>query len=618
MKGGYAGKVVYVDLSGHKIWEQDLPNENILRAWIGCWGLGLRMLYDMVPPGVSARDPENPMIFWNGPLTAAEVPGNTNISLATKNFNTDFTAGRSHTHGNLGINMKKAGYDGLIITGCSEQPAYLFLNDNGVELRDAGLLWGKDTHETEDILKRELGESISVAAIGPAGENLCAGGMICNDRNHSMAHSGVGSVMGSKKLKAIVTQGSKKFPIAHPERMSETRNRFYKVVMDGNRYKRGAKGQAKRGDFRGTFKMLGSFVGKNFQEAFEEFGIGTNKHELTSRPCLGCPYGCPMDIKLLSGPHKGLLVTASGGSEGPEGAGAIFGIANPEEWLYILELYDRLGIEASVAGSTIAMAIEAFEKGMLTTKDTDGLELRWGDVQVVEKMLRKMIYKEGFGAILALGPLEAARTIGGDAPHFAVHIKGSGMNLHEWRNAWGMLLCHIVSGGSGWPGTAADMIGPEPDAGYPQITDYFDFRAKPLEARKTGILKFMRDTLGVCGFMTWNMAGANEITREALNVVTGWDITVEELWEIGERVMNLERAFNVRHGLTPEDDYNISPRLLEAPKDGRAAGKTIAPYLRGMVDRYYRLMGWDIKTGKPLKATLKRLGLDDVAKDLWE
>ena len=614
---GYAGKVVYVDLDNNEIREEGLPDEEVLRTWLGCWGLGLRTLYDTVPPGVSAGDPENPMIFWNGPLTDAKVPGNTNFSLATKNFNTDFTAGRSHTHGRLGINMKRAGCDGLIITGCSEKPIYLFINDNGTELRDAKYLWGKDTHETEDILKEQLGESVSVGAIGPVGENLCAGGMICNDKHHNMAHSGVGSVMGSKKLKAIVTQGSKSFPIAHPERMTDIRKKWVALVKAGARYKRGAKGQSKREDFRGTYRRFGGFAGKNFQDDFEEFGLGTSKHKLTVRACHGCPYACPVDLELVSGPHKGLVATISGGAEGPEGAGAVLGIANPEHWLYILDLYDRLGIEASVAGCTMAMAIEAYEKGIITSKDTDGLELKWGDPEVVEKMLRKMAYKEGFGAILALGPLGAARAIGGDAPNFAVHIKGSGMNLHDWRGGWGMLLGHIVSGGSGWPATAADMIGPEPDAGYPEFTDHFNYRAKPLEARKTGILKFMRDTLGACGFMTWNVGGANDMTREALNAVTGWNFTVEELEYLGERVMDLERAFNIRHGLTPADDYNISPRLAEAPRAGRAKGKSVGPYLTWMIDEYYRLMGWDLKTGKPWRGTLQRLGLNDVAGDLW-
>ncbi|MEE9610682.1 MAG: aldehyde ferredoxin oxidoreductase C-terminal domain-containing protein [Desulfatiglandales bacterium] len=617
MKGGYAGKVLYVDLTSDKISEEGLPDENVLKAWLGCYGMGLKMLYDMTPPGVSARDPENPLIFWTGPLTATDMPGHTNLSLATKNFNNDLTAGRSHAHGELGIKLKKAGFDGLVITGCSEGPKYLFIHDDGVELRDASSLWGKDTHETEDILQDELGATASVAAIGPVGENLCAGGMICSDRNHNMAHSGGGSVMGSKRLKAIVFQGNKDFPIAHPEKIKDIRKRWVQLVKEGHRFSRGGWGKFHNNEMRYLLDGLG-FAGKNFQiNKFKEFAVGLSNHKITPRPCKRCPYGCPVDIELVSGPHKGLVATLCGGGEGPEGAGAVLGIGNPEHWVYLLEQYDRLGVESSLFGCTLAMATEAYEKGLITDKDTDGIELKWGDPDVAEKMLQKFAHKEGFGALLAKGPLEAARAIGGDASNFAVHLKGSGINLHDWRSGWGMLLCHVISGGSGWPATAADSIGWEPDAGYPEFTDPFDHKAKPQEARKTGILKYMRDANGTCGFMTWNIGGSTEIVREAINAVTGWDMTTEELWAVGERMMHLERAFNCRHGLTPEDDYNLSPRLLEAPQDGRAKGRAVEPYLRGMVDEYYSLMGWDKTTGKPLEKTLKRFGLDDIAKDLW-
>ena len=617
MKGGFVGKVLYVDLTTGKIHDEGLPEEKVLRTWVGCYGLGLRMLYDMVPPGTMARDPENPMIFWTGPLTGVDVPGGNQITLTTKNFNTDFTAGRSHTHGYLGTYLKKAGYDGMVITGAADKPAYLFIHDGGAELRDAAHLWGKDTHETEDILKAELGESASIAAIGPVGENLCVGGLIANDRNHNMAHSGVGSVMGSKKLKAIAVMGSKNIPIADWDKIREIKKRWVQTVLSGSRYGRSGKGKHFRDNMRWLLKGMG-FAGRNFTiNQLEEFGLGLSDQKITSRPCHGCPHACPVDIELVSGPHKGHVATLCGGGEGPEGAGAIFGITNVEDWVYMLDLYDRLGVESSAIGCTIAMAIEAYEKGIITKADTDGLELKWGDAEVIEKLVRKYAYQEGFGEILALGPLGAARAIGGDAPNFAVHLKGSGINLHDWRVGWGMFLCHAISGGSGWPGTAADVIGSEPDAGYPQLSDFFDYKNKPEEARKTGILKFMKDTVGACGLVTWNLAGANDLLRDAVNAVTGWDITTEELLDVGERIMHAERAFNWRHGLTPEDDYDVSPRLLEAPKDGRAAGKPIKPYLPGMIDKYYELMGWDKKTGKPWIATLKQFGLDDIARDIW-
>ena len=620
MKGGYTGKILNVDLTTGKISEQGLPEEKVLRDWVGNWGLGLKMLYDMCPPGVRAVDPENPMIFLNGPLTGVNLPGCNQLSLATKNFNNDFV-GRSHTHGTLGNNLKRAGYDGLIITGASEKPVYLLINDAGAEIKDAGHLWGKkDSHETEDILLKEYGKSASVGSIGPIGENLCAGGMILNDGNHNMAHSGVGSVMGSKKLKAFVVQSDNKtVPIAHPEKIDEIRKRWVKAVLTGARYGRSGKGKHFHNDMYFLYSGLG-FAGKNFTvNKYRAFGVGLHEQKITLKACQGCPHGCSVDVELTSGRHKGYKATISGGGEGPEGAGAVVGITEVGEWVHMLDLYDRLGVEASVMGCTIGMAIEAYEKGILTNADTDGLELKWGDADVIEKLVRKAAYKEGFGKVIALGPLGAARAIGGGAEDFAVHLKGSGMNLHDWRQGWGMLLCHIISSGAGWPGTAADSIGPEPDAGYPAaaLTPPFDYQDKPLEARTTSVLKFMKDCVGSCGLVTWNLAGMNEILRDAVNAVTGWDLTVEDLLGVGERVMQAERAFNIRHGLTPADDYNVSQRLLEAPKDGRAMGRAAGDYMTGMIDEYYDLMGWDKKSGKPWRATLKKFGLDDMAKDLW-
>lgn len=621
MKGGYTGKILTVDLTHGKIGQQDTPEEKVLKDWLGNWGLGLRMLYDMTPPGIRAKDPETPMIFMNGPMTGVNLPGGNQLSLATKNFNNDFV-GRSHTHGRLGVNLKRAGYDAMIVTGASDKPVYLHINDDGAQIKDASHLWGKlDSHETEDVLLKEYGKTASVGSIGPFGENQCAGGMILNDENHNMAHSGVGSVMGSKMLKAYVVQSNNKdVPIAHPERLNDIRKRWVAAVRSGNRYGRSGKGLHFRNDFRFIYEGIG-FAAKNFTDQdFPEFGMGTSDQKITSKGCPGCPHNCSVDIEIQTGPRKGYVATISGGGEGPESAGALIGISEPGDWIYILDLYDRLGVECSVMGCTIAMAIEAFEKGIINKNDTDGLELKWGDAEVIEKLIRKTACKEGFGKILALGPLGAAREIGGGAENFAVHLKGSGLNMHDWRTGWGMMLSHLISSGAGFPACGSDSTGPEPDAGYPvhELTSPFDYRNKPEEAMKTGILKFMKDCVGTCGLVTWQIAGMNEILRDSLNAVTGWDLTVEDLLAVGERVMQAERAFNIRHGLTPADDHNISPRLLEAPKDGKAAGKALGDYIHGMIDKYYDLMGWDKYTGKPFKATLKKFGLDDMAKDLWD
>ena len=621
--GGYLGKVLRVDLSNGNISEEALPSADILKKYIGCWGLGLRYLYDMVPPGINVTDAGNPLIFMNGPLTGLQLPGATNITLATKNFNTGFTVGRSHTHGTFAILLKAAGYDGVIVTGKSDKPVYLWIHNGKIELRDASHLWGqKDSHDTEDVIKEELGNvDASVAAIGPAGENLCAGAMICNDKNHSFSHSGVGSVMGSKKLKAIAVFGDRSIPTADSEKVKLMRREWIKQMRLPGHFGwhvLRAEDLKVKGDYRERAVKSG-FVGKNFLEnQLTEFGIGLGKQEYIRKPCPKCPIACTYDIRVTTGPFAGYYATSGPGGEPFEGSGAILRITEPGSYIYLADLYDRLGIECSMAGCTMAMAIEAYERGLITKEDTGGLELKWGDVGVAEALLRKMVQREGIGKTLGLGMKRAAEIIGGDAPSFAVNIKGSGMNLHDWRSAWGILFSQIVGSGAGWTATGADYFTPEPDAGYPELTDRFDISSKPMEAKMTGIIKFMNDCSGLCMLNTWGTKDVLRLTAESINAATGWDLTPEDMFEVGYRVMQLERAFNVRHGLKPEDDWTVTPRLIDPPLDGPAKGKSMKPYLVGMVKEYHELMGWDERTGKPWRSTLKNAGLEDVIKDLWE
>lgn len=619
MVTGYTGKILNVDLTTGNIRDTDSPSEEVLRKYIGGFGLGIRLLYDMLPPGYSPLDADNPMIFLNGPLTGFHLPAANNLTLTTKNADTGFTAGRSHTHGFLGPKLKFAGYDGLIVTGASESPVYLWIQNGRAEIRDAKGLWSKDTHETESVVKQELEESgASVAAIGPAGENLCAGALIANDRNHSFAHSGVGTVMGSKKLKAIAIFGKEqKIPAAKGEKLGEIHKRWTELLDSPWSIKRVlGKGGIARNDYELIQKALG-VSGCNWQKQFPDFGKGMSQQKITSRPCWSCPIGCAYDVEITSGPHKGHVATLSGGGEAPESVAGLLGITEPGTIFYLTDLYDRLGIEASTGGCTIAMAFEAYEKGLLTADDTDGLELKWGDAEVAEKLIRKYANREGFGDLLALGLKKAASMIGGEAPDFTIHVKGGGIPLHDWRPVWGKLLGVITSSSSGQAAHGADSSRAEPDAGYPERTFGQTRTGKAEEVLRTGPHKWYQDSIGVCWFATVSIEGMAELVAEAISAVTGWDYSREELLKAGERIGHMERAFNVRHGLTPEDDYDVPRRILEAPKDGPGKGKALGPYLRGMINEYYRLMGWDEKTGKPFRHILENCGLNDVARDLW-
>jgi len=530
-----------------------------------------------------------------------------------------------------------AGLDGIIVTGAAKDWVYLWIDDGKAELRDARRLLGKDTHETEDLIKEELGAptrvggGVSVAAIGPGGENRVAGSLIENDKNHSFAHSGVGAVMGSKKLKAIAVRGTGRVPIADRDKLGpivkawtektvtvSARGSFERAVA-GPSGKLG--GAVPKSDYAGVKALIGLSAKNWTANSLPGFGDGWSRQNITTRSCYGCQLSCSADIEMVEGAYKGYTATLSGGGEGLEGAASIVGAGggDPGEALYLTDLYDRLGFETATVGCAMAVAFEAYEKGLLTKEDTDGLELKWGDVRVIETLLRRIAHREGrFANMLADGPKAAAERVG--LPQAAVHIKGSGMNLHDWRRALGVLLGQIVGGGSGWPGPGADCWTPEADAGYPEMTNPMSPFKKGEEVGKTSILKMWDDSHGTCWFATWGVPGQLEYTAGAVAATVGWDdFTGQEAMAVGHRALTLERIFNMSRGLTAEDDINVSPRITDpAPPDaGPAAGKSVGPYIEGWVRDYYEEVGWDRRTGKPLMATIERLGLQEYAGLVW-
>jgi aldehyde:ferredoxin oxidoreductase len=622
---GYTGKLLRVNLTTGSAKEESLPSEDVLRDYMGCWGLALRYLYDECPPGISPVDAECPLIFFNGPFTGTRFSGGNNTTLATLNFDTGYTVARSHTHADFGPLLKAAGYDGLIIVGKSKSPVYLWISDAKVELRDAQGIWGSDTHETEDLIKAELKEpKASVAAIGPAGENLCAGAMIMNDKNHGFCHSGTGGVMGSKNLKAIAVYGSKEIPVANPEKVNEVAARWRKDLDFGPRAPFQTVGWRTKIKHRHEYyqRAVGRYGGVcalNMKASLLPGFLEGYQNKVTPRPCKGCIIGCTYDVEIVEGPHKGYVASLSGGAEAIEGAASMVGVTDPGTVYRLVDLYDRLGVEGSAVGCIIAMAFEAYERGLITSKDTNGIELRWGDAKAAEEILLQYVHREGLGDILARGIKEAAEIIGGEARDFAVHVKGTGMSLHDWRHSWGVLLGQILGSGAGWT-SPSDGMRPEAAAGYPNaptLEEKLDPKRQPKSVMATGIMKQLNDSTGLCWFNTWGLPNVMDLLRDGLNAITGLNYETQELWKIGERVSNLERVMNIRYGLKPEDDLDVSPRLLEPPPDGPGKGRSIKPYLPGMVHEYYRLMGWDRKTGKPWISTLKRLGLDYVINEMW-
>ncbi len=626
MLGGYIGKVLRVNLTTKKIKTEPLPTQSVLRKYIGGLGLGVRMLYSEVPPKVMPLDAENKLFFFTGPLTGTPVPASTNYTVVTVSQETEgLTVGSAHSHGFWAPRLKFAGYDGVIIEGASRKPVYLWIEDGKAEIRDASKYWGKDTHETEDLIQADSGKpNVSVACIGPAGENMVSGGCIENDKHHTAAKSGTGSVMGSKKLKAIAVRGTGKVPIAQPELFSkiakEWRENLFKVETSAAAIVRNA------GILRNYFLPEASLLAaKNLTAPnLVEYGVAMREaaERMGAKPkaCLGCPIACHYEVKITDGPAKDYVATLCGGGENTEGAAAIIGVFEPGTVWMMTDLYDRLGMDSSTPGCTMGLVFECYEKGIITKEDTGGLELTWGNHEAAIKLLHMMIKREGFGKIIADGPLRAAERIGKGALKLVVHMKGTGFNLHDWRAATSTFLGQMISGaGPVWQAPGYDACVAEPDLGYTSLRkDPFSTEGKAADVRMSQLKKIWdADSLGLCWYGTWGVPNVTVLAPQALEAVTGWkDFSREEGFAVGERVINLERLFNMRRGLTIADDLNVGPRLLEAPVAGAAEGVTMAPYWRMLVEEYYELMGWERTTGKPLPATFRKLRMSEYLKDL--
>jgi aldehyde:ferredoxin oxidoreductase len=569
--------------------------------------------------------PDNRLNFMTGPLTGTDYPCSSDMSVVTLNVNTGYTVGDSHTHGFFGAFLKCAGYDGIILQGAAKKPVYLWISDGEVEIRDAADLWGKDTHETEDLVKAHVGaRKVSVAAIGPAGENLLHGASIENDHYHMAAKAGVGAVMGSKRLKAIAVKGEGKVPVAEPAQLrkvikawkdlgfKEGRSptlykagitRLYDVIV-GNQY------------FSAHKNMLSPVSGREWTKRMVE---GWKQFKITPKTCWSCPIACTYRSEITAGPHKGYVATLSGGGESHEGSAGIVGIMDPGTVHYLTDLNDRLGVDSAELGCCLGLAFELYERGLITREQSDGLDLKWGNAEAAEALLRKIVNREGFGKIFAEGPKKAAEILGEKASRYVIHVKGAGYNMHDWRSAWGIMLGQVTAGaGACWQcGFANDML-PELDLGYADRNPPFTTDGLAEAVVKSSEKRVWQDCYGGCfiGDLIEFPGGALLPVR-ALAATVGWqDFDFEEAMTVGRRVITLERIFNMKRGLTIESDLDIGARLVEPLPEGTGEEKSIAPYLKDLIMEFYACMGWDKETGKPNGQTLEKLDLVEAAKGL--
>ena len=603
---GWHLKLLRVNLTTKKITQEDV-DPKIARDYLGGRGWAIHYLYNEMDPMTDPLAPENVMIFATGPLTATPAPTGNRYMVVTKSPLTGALA-HSNSGGEFPTWMKRTGFDMFIFEGRSPEPVYLFVNEDQVEIRSAAHVWGKDTHETTDILQAETSPEARVACIGPAGERLALMAGIINDKHRAAARSGVGAVMGSKNLKAVVAMGKKNPPLFNAAEMNALSVTTSKDV--GADVKKGSNMRIYGTSYvPQVTNTLGIFPTRNFQQGtFESTdkidGIALKEQYLIRHTaCYRCPLACGRLTEVPDGDYKGK-------GEGPEyetisAFGGACGVSNLAALIKANYMCNELGMDTIGAGMTIAAAMEMYEKGYIP-ESTIGMPLRFGDHDAMIEMVRKMAYREGFGDELAMGSYRLAEKYG--HPEIAVTTRKQEFPGYDPRGSQGMGLLYATSnkGASHMEGDVAyeEVFGvpikedPHSTDGKAELVNHFQNSFALI------------DSAGLCVFVALRYVFNKDRLifplrlSEMMNYTTGEGYTAEEVLKAGERVYNLERMFLLKAGSTED---TLPPRMLNEPlPDGPAKG--MVNQLDKMLPEYYKIRGWDEK-GVPTKEKLEELGL---------
>ena len=626
-KNYQGGRYLCVDLTSGRIWSDQLELATY-RQTLGGAAYGAKVLYEEVPPGVAWSDPENRLVVASGPLGGTRVNGSGTVSVVTKGPMTNGAAA-SQANGFLGAYLRFNAFDGVVIQGAAERLQYLHIADGQAELRDAEHLAGVDTWEMIDLLAQELGvdeHQLSVFGIGPAGENLVRFAAFVGDRGHVAGHNGIGAVMGSKRLKAIVVQRARGAVAAHDRQaLSGVAKALFQSIADDpvareGVYRWGTLRGVARGAQGGGWLPVKNYTTNIYRISPEELekwdGPYLQENYVSGRHnCWACRFQHCTLFTIPDGPHKGFV------GEEPEyeqfaAFGPVIGNTDVAEAVFLANECDRLGFENNELGWLIGMVMECYEKGILTRERLDGLDLSWGNMEAVRSLMHKIAHREGIGNLLAEGVMRASQEIGGEAVNFAIYTaKGNTPRGHDHRGRWTEMFDTVTSNTgtmqtgpmSNMPSDSLRAIGVEGPPGPFSPEEVSSFTAQT-----NGAMVF-EDSLGVCRF---NTRTDLLLLTEAVNAVTGWDMDVQEAMRVGQRATNLLRAFNIRHGIDPALDVP-SRRYGSTPLDGPATGVGIRPSWDEMLATYYGLLGWD-ERGVPTRETLEKLDIAYVADELGD
>lgn len=612
---GYTRRLLRVDLSRGSITVEEISNSMLLK-YIGGAGLASRMLYDELEPGIDPLSHRNKVMLLAGPLAGTIAPTGSRVGAYTKS---PLTGGFFHASagGSFGAELKFAGYDGVVFEGGSRTPVYLFIHNDRVELRDAGHLWGEMTYRTHELLKNDIGdEAAQIAVIGPAGERLVRfANVIVGGR--ALGRGGIGAVLGSKMLKGIAVRGTKSIAVADMEATLRKTHELLNIM----------RANPSTGQVLPHFgtpvlvnanNSLGVLGSRNWQrevfEGAEGLSAETMRQKIVVRDkaCFACPIRCGKYSVVADGPYSGYTV------EGPEyenifALGSLCGNDSIEIVAAAERECDDYGIDAIETGAAIAFTMEAREKGILTQAETDGLDVVFGNKDVIMSMIRHIGMREGFGDTLAEGVKRAAEKIGKGSQAFAMQNKGLTFPGHSARGMPGFALGY-ATGPRGASHHDARPTG-ERTGCVPRET----VEGKPRYVINVNHLNILTDSMILCHLAeaVWGPVQIQQHVVDMLNVVTGMELTLAEANRAAERIWNVIRAFAVREGLRRGDD-TLPRRFLEEPiPDGPSQGMVMREaVLEKMKDEYYELRGWDRSTGIPTPQRLMQLDLPDIAGDM--
>ena len=602
-------RIIHINLTKNTISIQKIE-ESLFRKYLGGSGLAVKFLYEQKNYNISPLHSDSSLLFFSGLLTGTPVPTASKLSICAKSPLTGIW-NEATVGGSWGAELKFCGYEGIIIRGKTDKPVYLYITPKEIKIKDAQEIWGQDTYCTSQSLKEKYSSEIKIASIGQAGENLVNISSIVIDAPHCRlaGRGGLGAVMGSKNLKAIVVEGNLKPTIKDPLALKEilkADRRNIRHYTEGL-HKLGTAGSVEAREYTGDLPIK-NFARSRWQGASKITGqviVDTlfKKHYA----CFACPIACGKEVKIKIPP----FVVHGPEYETVAALGSLCLNDNLDSIVEANDLCNRYGIDTISFGISVAFAMEANEKGFLNQEDFEGINLEWGNSQAIIKLVHQVAKNEGPGKLLGQGVRLFSKKAGKNSEEFAIHVKGLELPLHDPRAYTGMALSYATANRGGCHleslSYAIESGIPLEDLSYGEdnILDPHTSVGKAELVIKLQNYMNVFNALGLCKFLLFSRIGPTKVT-EWLNHVTGWNRTPAELLIIGERLHNLKRMYNVRLGINRKDDI-LPPRLLHlARNDGMAAG--VLPELDKMLEEYYRLRGWNEK-GIPTEKKLKELGL---------